>query len=105
MNLRFLMTHRETTESPTPARTTLQRPLPSAKADRKLVYSIVTGDDWEILIYQRSGTFEACFFRWAFHHEHTSGSSFEAVTRQVEQRIRILKSRRLKTVRWRRVVH
>lgn len=77
----------------------------SASTDRKLVYSILTNDEWEILIYKRRDIYEACFFRWAIHHEHATAFSFEAVHRQVEQRIRTLKSRRLRKAIWRNVVH
>lgn len=106
MNLKLVMSSRNRVDRAITTNTSSQRTmLPFGASSRELVLSIRTDDDWEILIYRRRDIFEACFFRWAIHHEHATGSSFEAVSHQVEQRIRTLKARRLKTARWRSVVH
>ena len=106
MNLKLVMSSSERFERPAGTSLTPQRSLlPSGSLGRRLVISIRTDDDWEILVYRRGDVYEACFFRWAIHHEHAIGSSFEAVTQQVEQRIRSLNSRRLKSARWRKVIH
>ena len=75
--------------------------LPDVTPHKHLVSSVRTDDDWEILIYKQGAVFEACFFRWAEHHEHAVGSPVEALNRYVEQRISILRSRQLKTEGWR----
>ena len=75
--------------------------LPDVTPHKHLVSSVRTDDDWEILIYKQGVVFEACFFRWAEHHEHAVGSPVEALSRYVEQRISILRSRQLKTEGWR----
>jgi hypothetical protein len=66
--------------------------LPTVTPDKQLVSSVRTDDDCEILIYKQGSVFEACFFRWAEHHEHAVGSPVEALNRYVEQRISILRS-------------
>ncbi|HEY6802304.1 MAG TPA: hypothetical protein VI306_01890 [Pyrinomonadaceae bacterium] len=106
MNLKLVMTSREKKEPPyTPSYSSPKPLVPHGAVRRHLVISLRTDDDWEILFYRHGELFEACFFRWAIHHEHASGSSFEALSRQVEQRIHSLKARGLKTARWRKVVH
>jgi len=72
---------------------------------RQLVWSARNNDDWEILIYQCGELWEACFFRWAIHHEHAMGSSFDSVRRRVEQRIHVLEASHLKLTEWRQVLH
>ena len=72
---------------------------------RQLVWSARNNDDWEILIYRYGELWEACFFRWAIHHEHAVGSSFDSVRRRVEQRIHILEAGHLKSTEWRQVLH
>jgi hypothetical protein len=72
---------------------------------RQLVWSARNPDDWEILIYKCGELWEACFFRWAIHHEHAMGSSFDSVLRRVEQRIHILEAGHLKLTEWRQVLH
>ena|SRR5207249_8737116 len=55
----------------------------------------------EILIYKRADLWEACFFLWAFHHEHAIGSSFDCVKNRAEDRIRILQEKKFKSAGWR----
>ena len=54
---------------------------------RCLAWAGQYASDWEILAYYEQGSWEACFFKWGFHHEHTNGSSFEEVQSKAEQRI------------------
>ena len=70
--------------------------------ERQLIWSSFRPDDWEILVYKLTEGWEACFSRWPLHHEHATGSSFDAVRKRAEQRIRILEARRLKGTHWRR---
>lgn len=80
-------------------------PVPSAGiVERQLIWSSVRPDDWEILVYKQTEGWEVCFFRWPLHHEHASGSSFDAVRQRAEQRIRVLEARRLKGAHWQRPV-
>ena len=67
----------------------------------KLVWSFSDPDGWEILIYKRADLWEACFFLWAFHHEHAIGSSFDCVKNRAEDRIRILQEKKFKSAGWR----
>ena len=69
---------------------------------KQLIWSSFRADDWEILVYKLTEGWEACFSRWPLHHEHATGSSFDAVRKRAEQRIRILEARRLKGTHWRR---
>jgi len=71
---------------------------------RQLIWSSRKPDDWEILVYKQSNSWEACFFRWPVHHEHAFGPSFDSVRQRAEQRIRVLEARRLKTTEWRQTV-
>jgi hypothetical protein len=73
--------------------------------ERQLIWSSRKADDWEILVYKQGEIWDACFFRWPIHHEHTSGSSFESVRQRAEQRIRILEAGRLKATVWRQLIH
>jgi hypothetical protein len=73
--------------------------------ERQLIWSSRKADDWEILVYKQTDCWEACFFRWPIHHEHATGTSFDAVRQRAEQRIRILEARRLKTTEWRQTIH
>ncbi|PWT90523.1 MAG: hypothetical protein C5B55_09620 [Blastocatellia bacterium] len=70
--------------------------LPSNLARRRIVWSGRTENDWEILIYKNCEHFEACFFRWAIHHEHASGMTIDSLVQRVHQRIERLESGRLK---------
>jgi hypothetical protein len=72
---------------------------------RQLVWSARNNDDWEILIYRFGELWEACFFRWAIHHEHAIGSSLESVRHRVEQRIHILEAGHLRSTEWHKVIH
>jgi|SRR5215510_1289357 len=72
---------------------------------RQLVWSARNNDDWEILVYRYGELWEACFFRWAIHHEHVIGSSFDSVRRRVEQRIHVLEADHLKLTEWRSLLH
>jgi len=74
-------------------------------APRQLVWSARNNDDWEILIYRYGELWEACFFRWAIHHEHAIGSSFDSVRRRAEQRIHMLEADHLKLTEWRSLLH
>jgi hypothetical protein len=68
--------------------------------EKQLIWSSSKQDDWEILVYKLTDCWEACFFRWPIHHEHATGSSFDAVRRRAEQRIQILEGRRLRDTRF-----
>jgi hypothetical protein len=73
--------------------------------EKKLIWSSYKPNDWEILVYKRTEGWEACFFRWAVHHEHATGSSFDSVRQRAEQRIRMLEAGRLRTTDWRQTIH
>lgn len=73
--------------------------------DRQLVWSAHNDDDWEILVYKRGQLWEACFFRWAIHHEHAIGSSFDSVRHRAEQRIHLLEADHLRSTEWRKAIH
>ena len=75
--------------------------LPAVRSARQLIWSSREADDWEILVYNKGETWEACFFRWPIHHEHLNGPSFTHVRRRAEQRIRVLEAAGLKTAEWR----
>lgn len=68
--------------------------------ERRLIWSSLRPDDWEILVYKQTDGWEACFFRWPLHHEHATGSSFDSVRQRAEQRIRILEAGGLKGTSW-----
>jgi hypothetical protein len=68
--------------------------------DRKLISASHDSEDWEILVYRCGELFEACFFRWAVHHEHVCATSVELVLRLVDQRIRILQAHDLSRTSW-----
>src|SRR5215813_8423346 len=68
---------------------------------RQLVWSSSTPDGWETLVYRHGELWEACFFRWAIHHEHIISSSLKHVRKRAEQRIRALEQDRLKGATWR----
>ncbi|HSE24541.1 MAG TPA: hypothetical protein VLB68_22935 [Pyrinomonadaceae bacterium] len=74
---------------------------PSKPITKQLVWTTHTSDDWEILFYRTGQTWEACFFRWAEHHEHAVGASKAELRATVERRIRILRSRNQRTAKWR----
>jgi hypothetical protein len=79
-------------------------PPPAKKIHAKeLVWTTHTSDGWEILFYRRGHLWEACFFRWAEHHEHATGLSKDELRDTVERRIRVLKSRNLRTTKWRSI--
>ena len=63
------------------------QPGQSSHKLRCLAWTGQYASDWEILTYYQEGSWEACFFKWDFHHEHTNGSSFEEVRTKAEQRI------------------
>ena len=63
------------------------QPGQSSHKLRCLAWAGQYASDWEILAYYQEGSWEACFFKWGFHHEHTNGSSFEEVQSKAEQRI------------------
>ena len=73
--------------------------------EKQLIWSTRKPDEWEILVYKQTAGWEACFFRWPIHHEHATGSSFDAVRLRAEQRIRFLKAGRLKNTEWRQPVY
>src|SRR4030095_9960363 len=79
--------------------------LPADITPRQLIWSSRKPDDWEILVYKRGESWEACFFRWPIHHEHAAGPSFDSVRQRAEQRIRVLEARRLRTTEWRQPVY
>jgi hypothetical protein len=74
--------------------------LPEVEGRKELIWSSRRPDEWEILVYSNGTVWEACFFRWAIHHEHVIASSFEAVCQRAEQRIRTLEASRLKSTDW-----
>jgi hypothetical protein len=49
--------------------------------------------DWEILLYERGGGWEACFFKWDIYHEHVTGDSLDEARRAAEARIDALEGR------------
>jgi hypothetical protein len=67
----------------------------SGHKHRCLAWAGQYADGWEILAYYQEGSWEACFFKWDFHHEHVSGSSFEDVRSTAEQRIDFIENERL----------
>jgi hypothetical protein len=69
--------------------------LPRQEDNKQLIWSGSFSPDWEILVYRKGDVWEACFFRWAIHHEHVTGSSFDGVQHRAEQRIRKLEAGRL----------
>ncbi len=79
--------------------------LPEGGPGRQLVWSGNHSGDWEILIYRNGGLWEACFFRWAIHHEHAFASSLDLVQQRVEQRIGALEAGRLKSADWKHIIH
>src|SRR5262245_5032418 len=79
--------------------------VPEQGIDKRLVWSSRRPDDWEILVYRHGSLWEACFFRWAIHHEHAIASSFEAVCQRAEQRITALEEDRLRSTVWKRMIH
>src|SRR5262245_8863441 len=80
-------------------------PVPQGSSARQLVWSGSNHKEWEILIYRTGQRWEACFFRWAIHHEHAIGSSFDSVRVRAEQRIRALETSHLKAAEWREKLH
>jgi hypothetical protein len=56
-------------------------------------------DDWWILAYYNEGLWNACFFKWDFHHEHASGSSFEEARSRAERRIDSIENEGLASVK------
>ena len=75
--------------------------LPEDMTARQLIWSSRKADDWEILVYKKGESWEACFFRWPIHHEHAAGPSFDSVRQRAEHRIQVLQARRLRTTEWR----
>ncbi len=53
----------------------------------------VYADDWEILLYQSDGGWEACFFKLDIYHEHVAGLSLDEARRAAEARIDALEGR------------
>ena len=78
--------------------------LPTVKSPRQLIWSSSKPDDWEILVYNKGETWEACFFRWPLHHEHVNGPSFTFVRQRAEHRICVLEAAGLKTAEWRQTI-
>ena len=78
--------------------------LPAVKSTRELIWSSHKADDWEILVYNKGETWEACFFRWPIHHEHINGPSFTYVRRRAEQKICVLEAAGLKNAEWRQTI-
>ena len=74
--------------------------LPKQANTQQLVWSGSYSPDGEILVYRNGEVWEACFFRWAIHHEHVMGCSFEGVQHRAEQRIRALEAGRLNSTDW-----
>ena len=79
--------------------------VPEQGIEKLLIWSSRRPDDWEILVYRHGSLWEACFFRWAIHHEHAIASSFEAVRQRAEQRIKALEDDRLRATVWKRMIH
>lgn len=79
--------------------------VPEQGIEKQLIWSSRKPDDWEILVYRHGTLWEACFFRWAIHHEHAIASSFEAVRQRAEQRIKALEDDRLRSTVWKRMIH
>jgi len=73
--------------------------------EKRLIWSTRKPDDWEILVYKHGEGWDACFFRWPIHHEHATGSSFDAVRQRAERRIRVLEAGRLRATEWRQLVN
>jgi hypothetical protein len=48
------------------------------------------GNDWEIAIYEMSGSFEACYFKRNAYHEHVTGYSIDEAHRLAVKRINAL---------------
>lgn len=78
--------------------------VPEANSPRQLIWSSCKPDHWEILVYKKGETWEACFFRWPIHHEHVNGPSFTFVRQRVEQKICVLETTGLKTAEWRQTI-
>src|SRR5687767_14738144 len=81
------------------------RVLSAVITERQLIWSSHRPDHWEVLVYKRKESWEACFFQWLIHHEHVIGPSFASVRQRAEQRIRFLEADRLKTTHWRQTIH
>jgi hypothetical protein len=79
---------------------------PSANLiEKQLIWSSRKQNDWEILVYKQGEVWDVCFFRWPIHHEHATGSSFDAVRQRAELRIRVLEADRLRATEWRQIIH
>ena len=93
-------------EKPVDVVRSIASPVWSANiSEKQLIWSSHKPGDWEILVYKQSEYWEACFFRWPLHHEHATGSSFDAVRQRAEQRIRVLEAGRLRDTRWGQTIH
>lgn len=49
-------------------------------------------NDWEISIYEMSGTFEVCYFKRNVYHEHVTGFSIDEAHRLAVERIDALEA-------------
>ena len=79
--------------------------LPKQQDNKRLIWSGSFSPDWEILVYRKGDVWEACFFRWAIHHEHVIGSTFDGVQDRAEERIRKLEAGCLNSTTWQSVLH
>jgi len=52
-------------------------------------------DDWWILAYYKEGFWNACFFKFDFHHEHARGSSLKNARSRAERRIDFIENEAL----------
>ena len=59
----------------------------NSRKHRQLRWAGQYEEDWEILLYELGGLWEACFFKWGFYHEHAFGSSLDDARRKAEVRI------------------